>query len=210
MNMCWWRILNSAYCTKSTVRPARKNYFPINTPHPLLISSSSYSVSEYTWKITKGKSCVFNISFWIHSSIRSIINFYTRNFRYRGGLDTQFGQTGDEAIYQVFKDREIMFHVSSLLPYTDNDPQQLQRKRHIGKLNPFLVQLQNIRYSFYTTIHKWFIYFIGNDIVAIVFQETNTPFTPDMIASHFLHAYIVVQVIEPNTPNVRYVQIQLT
>lgn len=53
--------------------------------------------------------------------------------RYRGGLDTQFGQTGDEAVYQVFKDREIIFHVSSLLPYTDNDPQQLQRKRHIGK-----------------------------------------------------------------------------
>ncbi|XP_050525940.1 rap1 GTPase-activating protein 1 isoform X3 [Daktulosphaira vitifoliae] len=94
---------------------------------------------------------------------------------YRGGLDTQFGQTGDEAVYQVFKDREIIFHVSPLLPYTDNDPQQLQRKRHIG-----------------------------NDIVAIVFQESNTPFTPDMIASHFLHAYIVVQVIEPNTPNVRY------
>lgn len=54
-------------------------------------------------------------------------------FRYRGGLDTQFGQTGDEAVYQMFKDREIIFHVSSLLPYTDNDPQQLQRKRHIGK-----------------------------------------------------------------------------
>jgi hypothetical protein len=53
--------------------------------------------------------------------------------RYRGGLDTQFGQTGDEAVYQVFKDREIIFHVSSLLPYTEHDPQQLQRKRHIGK-----------------------------------------------------------------------------
>jgi len=50
-----------------------------------------------------------------------------------------------------------------------------------------------------------YIFFLGNDIVAIVFQESNTPFTPDMIASHFLHAYIVVQVIEPNTPNVRYV-----
>uniref|UniRef100_A0A1B6E835 Rap-GAP domain-containing protein n=1 Tax=Clastoptera arizonana TaxID=38151 RepID=A0A1B6E835_9HEMI len=94
---------------------------------------------------------------------------------YRGGLDTQFGQTGDEAVYQVFKDREIIFHVSTLLPYTDNDPQQLQRKRHIG-----------------------------NDIVAIVFQEDNTPFSPDMIASHFLHAFIVVQVLEPNTPNTRY------
>ncbi|XP_075230099.1 rap GTPase activating protein 1 isoform X3 [Lycorma delicatula] len=94
---------------------------------------------------------------------------------YRGGLDTQFGQTGEEAIYQVYKDREIIFHVSTLLPYTDNDPQQLQRKRHIG-----------------------------NDIVAVVFQELNTPFCPDMIASHFLHAYIVVQPIEPNTLNTRY------
>ena len=35
---------------------------------------------------------------------------------------------------------------------------------------------------------------IGNDIVAVVFQEENTPFVPDMIASNFLHAYIVVQV----------------
>uniref|UniRef100_A0A1B6LDX8 Rap-GAP domain-containing protein n=1 Tax=Graphocephala atropunctata TaxID=36148 RepID=A0A1B6LDX8_9HEMI len=94
---------------------------------------------------------------------------------YRGGLDTQYGQTGDEAIYQNFKGRQIIFHVSTLLPYTDNDPQQLQRKRHIG-----------------------------NDIVAIVFQEDNTPFSPDMIASHFLHTYIVVQVLEPNSPNTRY------
>ncbi|XP_066994645.2 rap1 GTPase-activating protein 1 isoform X2 [Anabrus simplex] len=94
---------------------------------------------------------------------------------YRGGLDTQFGQTGEEAIYEVFREREIIFHVSTLLPYTENDPQQLQRKRHIG-----------------------------NDIVAIVFQESNTPFSPDMIASHFLHAFIVVQVLDPNSPNTRY------
>lgn len=83
---------------------------------------------------------------------------------YRGGLDIQNGHTGDVAIYEVFEDREIMFHVSTLLPYTNGDPQQLQRKRHIG-----------------------------NDIVAIVFQERNTPFSPDMIASHFLHAFIVIQ-----------------
>ncbi|XP_012161593.1 rap1 GTPase-activating protein 1 isoform X3 [Ceratitis capitata] len=94
---------------------------------------------------------------------------------YRGGLDIQNGHTGDTAIYEVFKEREIMFHVSTMLPYTEGDPQQLQRKRHIG-----------------------------NDIVAIVFQESNTPFSPDMIASHFLHAFIVVQPLEPNTPNTRY------
>lgn len=94
---------------------------------------------------------------------------------YRGGLDIQNGHTGDVAVYEVFKEREIMFHVSTMLPHTEGDPQQLQRKRHIG-----------------------------NDIVAIVFQEANTPFSPDMIASHFLHAFIVVQPVEPNTPNVRY------
>jgi RAP1 GTPase activating protein 1 len=83
---------------------------------------------------------------------------------YRGGLDIQNGHTGDAAIYEVFEDREIMFHVSTMLPFTNGDSQQLQRKRHIG-----------------------------NDIVAIVFQEKNTPFSPDMIASHFLHAFIVIQ-----------------
>lgn len=40
--------------------------------------------------------------------------------------------------------------------------------------------------------------------MAIVFQEENTPFSPAMIASHFLHAFIVVQPLEPNTPNCRY------
>lgn len=45
---------------------------------------------------------------------------------------------------------------------------------------------------------------IGNDIVAIVFQEENTPFVPDMIASNFLHAYIVVQAVNPCSDNVLY------
>ncbi|KAK7076070.1 Rap1 GTPase-activating protein 1, partial [Halocaridina rubra] len=94
---------------------------------------------------------------------------------FKGGLDTQFGQTGEESVYEVFREKEIMFHVSTMLPYTENDPQQLQRKRHIG-----------------------------NDIVAVVFQENNTPFSPDMIASHFLHAYVVVQPIDPCSPNTKY------
>ena len=81
-------------------------------------------------------------------------------------------QTGRESVYQVFHKREIMFHVSTLLPFSDSDQQQLQRKRHIG-----------------------------NDIVAVVFQESNTPFSPDIIASHFLHAYIVVQPLPPTSPH---------
>ena len=97
-------------------------------------------------------------------------------YSYRGGLDTRHGQTGDSAVYEVFRGREVLFHVASLLPYSPGDSQQLQRKRHIG-----------------------------NDIVAIIFQEEPTPFSPDMIASHFLHAFIVVQVIDPCTPNTRYI-----
>ncbi|CAB4063513.1 RAP1GAP [Lepeophtheirus salmonis] len=37
---------------------------------------------------------------------------------------------------------------------------------------------------------------IGNDIVALVFQDDETPFCPDMITSHFLHAYVVVRPIK--------------
>lgn len=66
---------------------------------------------------------------------------------YRGGLDTQFGHTGDEAVYEVFREREVMFHVSTLLPFTEADPQQLQRKRHIGERNPLFFTKRMRRFS---------------------------------------------------------------
>ncbi|XP_032823953.2 rap1 GTPase-activating protein 1 isoform X4 [Petromyzon marinus] len=94
---------------------------------------------------------------------------------FRGGLDVTHGQTGCESVFTTFHGREIMLHVSTKLPYTEGDAQQLQRKRHIG-----------------------------NDIVAVVFQEENTPFVPDMVASNFLHAYAVVQVEEPCSSNTTY------
>ncbi|KAK7477903.1 hypothetical protein BaRGS_00030812, partial [Batillaria attramentaria] len=94
---------------------------------------------------------------------------------FRGGLDTLHCQTGVESVYTVFRGKEVMFHVSTLLPHTSGDPQQLQKKRHIG-----------------------------NDIVTIVFQEENTPFMPNIIASHFLHCFIVIQPINPNTDHTSY------
>ncbi|NWV42393.1 RPGP1 protein, partial [Grantiella picta] len=93
--------------------------------------------------------------------------------RFRGGLDVTHGQTGSESVYCHFRDKEIMFHVSTKLPYTEGDAQQ--RKRHIG-----------------------------NDIVAIVFQDENTPFVPDMIASNFLHAFVVVQLEQGGTQGTLY------
>ncbi|KAM6932987.1 rap1 GTPase-activating protein 2a [Xenentodon cancila] len=103
-------------------------------------------------------------------------NIELQDFKgFRGGLDVSHGQTGSESVYTVFRQREMMFHVSTKLPFTEGDVQQLQRKRHIG-----------------------------NDIVATVFQEEPTPFVPDMIASNFLHAYVVVQVENPCTEHTTY------
>lgn len=68
-------------------------------------------------------------------------------------------------MYTNWRNIEIMFHVSTLLPYEKHDPQKLQRKRHIG-----------------------------NDIVCVVFLEAdNTPFSPACIKSHFLHTFILVR-----------------
>ncbi|XP_071362294.1 rap1 GTPase-activating protein 2-like isoform X2 [Trachinotus anak] len=94
---------------------------------------------------------------------------------FRGGLDVSHGQTGSQSVYTVHRQQEIMFHVSTKLPFTEGDTQQLQRKRHIG-----------------------------NDIVAVVFQEEATPFVPDMIASNFLHAFILVQVEQPCSDSTTY------
>ena len=53
--------------------------------------------------------------------------------------------TGEESVYEKYDDSEIMFHVSTLLPLSNRDGQHIEKKRHIG-----------------------------NDRVAIVFQDENT------------------------------------
>lgn len=96
--------------------------------------------------------------------------------KYRAQLDTKTDSTGTHSLYTAYKDYEIMFHVSTLLPYTANNKQQLLRKRHIG-----------------------------NDIVTIVFQEPGAhPFTPKAIRSHFQHVFLVVRVHNPCSDNTCY------
>lgn len=40
--------------------------------------------------------------------------------------------TGTESIYTVYAGHEVMYHISTLLPHSKDNPQQLERKRHIG------------------------------------------------------------------------------
>ncbi|XP_066840793.1 signal-induced proliferation-associated 1-like protein 3 isoform X2 [Anser cygnoides] len=96
--------------------------------------------------------------------------------KYAAQLDTKTDSTGTHSLYTTYQDYEIMFHVSTMLPYTPNNRQQLLRKRHIG-----------------------------NDIVTIIFQEPGAlPFTPQNVRSHFQHVFIIVRAHSPCTDNVCY------
>lgn len=90
---------------------------------------------------------------------------------YRGGLDVRGDLTGTHSVYTKWRDYELMFHVSTLLPFFPHDKQQLERKRHIG-----------------------------NDIVVIVFMDGATPYSPTTISSNFNHVFFVVNPIRPAAP----------
>lgn len=99
-----------------------------------------------------------------------------KNFHgFRGMLDTNNDDTGKESVYEQHDDSEIMFHVSTLLPFSDKDQQYVERKRHIG-----------------------------NDRVAIVFQDQDTPFSPRMIKSKLLHVFIIIQPVKVDDQTERY------
>nr|CDS32344.1 GTPase activating Rap:RanGAP domain 3 [Hymenolepis microstoma] len=88
--------------------------------------------------------------------------------RFKGGLDAKTETTGTESIYTIYEGHEIMFHVSTLLPISPDNRQQIERKRHIG-----------------------------NDIVNIIFFDTNDvekplSWKPSMMKTHFTHIFAVV------------------
>ncbi|KXJ73963.1 hypothetical protein RP20_CCG014649 [Aedes albopictus] len=88
--------------------------------------------------------------------------------RYRGGLDVKGDMTGKYSIYTLYEGHEIMFHVSTLLPFSRDNRQQVERKRHIG-----------------------------NDIVNIIFVDEGPngeepEFNPNNIKSQFTHVFAVV------------------
>ncbi|KAF8932775.1 Rap/ran-GAP protein [Haplosporangium gracile] len=86
--------------------------------------------------------------------------------RFSAGLDTR-SEGGEYSYYDTWGEGfEIMYHVSTLLPYNTVDRQQIQRKRHIG-----------------------------NDIVCIVFVDGDQPFVPNAIKSQFLHIFVIIRLI---------------
>lgn len=78
------------------------------------------------------------------------------------------GESGEYSYYDTWGEGfEIMYHVSTLLPYNTADRQQIQRKRHIG-----------------------------NDIVCIIFVDGDQPFVPNAIKSQFLHIFVIIHMVD--------------
>lgn len=85
---------------------------------------------------------------------------------FSGGLDTKSDRTGRLSVYTQHCGYEIMFHVSTMLPYNHSDTQQIDRKRHIG-----------------------------NDVVIVVFvdEDVSDSWSPTVIAARFPHIYAIVK-----------------
>lgn len=93
--------------------------------------------------------------------------------KYDGGLDTSKNATGTHSVFTEWRDLNIMFHVSTMLPLLpegagdDDDEDRTQEKK----------------------VH------IGNDIVVVVFLEgdgEDSSFNPRKFVSHFNHSFIIV------------------
>ena len=113
--------------------------------------------------------------------------------KFRGGLNVRdVDVTGTHSYYttlaaeteggsSAINEFEIMFHVSSELPFSEADAQCLERKRHLG-----------------------------NDIVVVIFWEGEGEFDPSLIKSQFNHVFIVISVDGSSIPELDKIRYRIT
>ncbi|EGC36856.1 hypothetical protein DICPUDRAFT_46913 [Dictyostelium purpureum] len=87
---------------------------------------------------------------------------------YSGGLDITNNSSGTHSIFSKYKDVEIMYHVSTMLPFFPSDPKQTERRKHIC-----------------------------NDRIVIVFNDGKQAYNPNCIKSKNTQIIILVQPIKP-------------
>jgi len=86
---------------------------------------------------------------------------------FRGGLDVQKNTKGTHSIYTHFKEFELMYHVSTYLPFHPFDELKLSRARQIQ-----------------------------NDVVVIIFMDGNTSYNPLCMPTNVSHIFIIVQPLQ--------------
>ena len=86
---------------------------------------------------------------------------------YTGGLDVEGHSTGTYSIfrnyYSMDSKYDIMYHVSTLLPFYEDDLQHVERKRHLG-----------------------------NDVVNIIFNDSSSPFDPASVITNFIRMLLIL------------------
>ncbi|XP_072107105.1 rap1 GTPase-activating protein 1-like [Mobula birostris] len=142
---------------------------------------------------------------------------------FRGGLDTSFGQTGSESVYTQYQGNEVMFHVLHDValhrgggrPWgqggaVKSEPLVFQRLAAAKGRSPKVDREPDRRHLWAAWAYSWMRWLlfktggsqrmalqrkrhIGNDIVALIFQDEEAVFSPEMVMSNFLHAYVVVR-----------------
>jgi len=103
--------------------------------------------------------------------------------KFAGGLDVSGrNNTGETSVYTEYGKgpvpMEIMFHVAPLIPNSPNDPQSIDRKRHIG-----------------------------NDVCVLIFKDSKDGddcVAIDSFLSHFNSIFIVVTPVRSSDETVRY------
>lgn len=83
---------------------------------------------------------------------------------FKGDLDVKNNMTGTQSLFTTFRKTDIMFHVSTYLPHSTDDEQQIARKRCIG-----------------------------NDLSTIIYLEEGAIFKPPCVSGDFLHIFAAVQ-----------------
>lgn len=102
-------------CSEEEIYPLSQHLSlsAFNSPRLLISSPTPVSLGKVA------PSCLLTLTFFLWH----LPCCFTDSFR--GGLDVTHGQTGVESVYTAFRDREIMFHVSTKLPFTEGDAQQV-------------------------------------------------------------------------------------
>lgn len=83
---------------------------------------------------------------------------------FKGDLDVKYNRTGTHSFFTNFRKTDIMFHVSTYLPHSNEDEQQIAKKRCIG-----------------------------NDLTTIIYLEEGATFKPPCVSGDFLHIFAAVQ-----------------
>ncbi|KAI9189493.1 hypothetical protein H9P43_000926 [Blastocladiella emersonii ATCC 22665] len=182
----WWRKLFGMPPTPTSIMRALSPQIPIQSlklckdvglPNELLAMEERQVIRSYKFGLgylragqNSEEHLFSNTEEDMSVEFKEFLNFIGETIElkgwrgYRAGLDVSNEQTGKHSVYTKWQGYEIMFHVSTYLPHTTHDKQQLEKKRHIG-----------------------------NDIVVLIFQDSDTAFELPTLTSKQNHVVIAVR-----------------